>query len=201
MDVLNPLSKKVIFRMLWIISLVAALGAACKLANDPIGVILGSNTKILETVTQVGGVITQAGGMITEIGPAIDTMMPQIGTMMPDMETQIGGITTLIPGDLLGGTEVTPGPVPTDIPIMPGGTISESSPTKVSYDTDSDVKAVADYYDREMPKIGWTKVTAESKISTEEATLVYTKGGRKATVSISSFLGFGTTVEITIQGS
>ncbi len=179
------MNKRVIFRYIGLIVLLVTFGFGCQAVNN-----ISKPVQIVATNTSSASATPQAS-----IQPGLSTELP-----IPDMSTMLPDIETMIPGDLFG-PEGTLGPAPTDVPLMPGGEVTASDPNKLSFDTDSAVKDVANFYDQEMPKAGWTKVAAESSVTSSETKLVYTKGGRKATVVISEDMFMGTTVEITISGT
>jgi hypothetical protein len=175
--------EKKLFQFFWLLTILAVVSLSCSLAA---GVVPGVSTATL-TQTPTGSA-TATGGAATE-GLGLGAGMME--TMLPN----------LIPTDLdIFGGGGTVGPVPTDIPVMPGGELEESSPTRVVYTLDTeDVNQVVNFYNQEMTKNGWAKVEVESKVGSQTATLVFSKDTRKATFTIEVddlFGGMTVTIDI-----
>ncbi len=84
-----------------------------------------------------------------------------------------------------------------DIPMLPDAEVDFASGEFISYQTASSVADAADFYQDEMPKIGWTADEGNT-VFDENALLHYTKGSESADVIIGSDEN-GTTVLITIS--
>jgi len=180
------MSRKTVYRILWVsaIGVLLLASLSCKVISD-----LGSsvvNTQVEQLITQIP----------TDIGSIVTDMVPtDLGSMITEIvPTDIGSIVTEIGGIF----DQTPGAKPTDIPVVTEGAMElQSSESEVMYFTSLEFQKVVDFYQQEMPKNGWTKVAAESKTSDSEATLVFTKGNRKAKVTITDMM-IQTSVSITI---
>ena len=91
--------------------------------------------------------------------------------------------------------------VPNDIPQVEGEkNVLVDTSNFLSYTTALDLRTVEDFYEREMPANGWTKIEQGSVVSAASAIFIYEKSGRRATVTISADTGAGgTLVAIVIQ--
>lgn len=173
------MSRQKVFQHLWLVSVVAILAISCKLVTLPFQEVTEVKNTAEAIATDVGGLITEVDfeAIITESGGVIETASAEF-------------------------TEIPPltGEKPADIPVIEGGEDLFSSAGLVTYTTSKDFQTVVDFYLREMPQNGWTKNEAESSQSEGQATLVFQKGGRKATVVILDVM-ISVTVSITITGS
>ncbi len=167
-----------ILRFLWALSSLVIISLACTVAlSSPTA--SATPTKPTDTATATGAVATAPEG-----SGVLETPLPEI------TPTELGF-------DFFGGDV---GEKPADIPVMQGGELEEASQTYVEYSLEAEnVAIVVEFYEREMPMNGWTKLDTESRVEAEIATLVYSKENRKATVTIEidDFFG-GTVVTISI---
>jgi hypothetical protein len=67
---------------------------------------------------------------------------------------------------------------------MADATNRVSSGTIVTYQTDSDLKAAIDFHKENMPASNWTYDEANSMVSDQFATLVFTRQGQTAQVTL-----------------
>ena len=174
--------QKKVFQVIWLVSILVMISLACSLVGG-LGKIVGVDpTEISDAATAIEEISTEIESISTEID--IDELITEVG----------GGdiIETLIPTDMdIFGGDVDPTAKPTDIPVMAGVTLDEASETLVSYSIETELNKIVDFYNAEMPKNGWTKVEAESKVESDTAKLVFTKADRKATVTIEEDIFFG----------
>jgi hypothetical protein len=181
--------NKKLFQCLLVITLLVAASLSCNLFTKPVNVVFGITNTAGVVVTETQGSATQAGigGIMTESG----SIMTEMGGIM----TEVGGIGEIFGSDATG----TPGVKPADIPVVDDAADLVGTPVSVSYTTEKNFQAVVDFYNKEMLTNGWMKVEAESRASADSADLVFTKGVRKARISIlDNFLGV--TVTVAIQG-
>jgi len=173
------MSGQKVFQHLWLVSVLAILALSCKLVTLPFQEVAEFQNTAEALVTEVGDLATEVDfeAIITESGDIIETAAAEF-------------------------TEIPPltGEKPADIPVMEGGEDLFSSAGMVSYTTNKDFQTVVDFYLREMPKNGWVKNESESSQSEGQATLVFQKEGRKATVIILDVM-ISVSVSITITGS
>lgn len=169
------------FQFLWLLSVLALAALSCKLVSGPI----------------------QQVGEIKNTAEAVATEFESIATEFDfgDISTQVEGIATDIDlGSLATELPDLTGEKPADIPVMQGGSDLVSTSGLVTYTTEKDFKSVVDFYLREMPNNGWQKIESESRQEEGSATLVYQKGGRKATIEIADAF-ISVLVSITLTGS
>jgi hypothetical protein len=187
------------FRYLLVITLVLAVTLSCNLVMNPINQTVGVVKTGESVATDIQSIATQV-----DIG-AIATSIQDISTQVDfgGIATQIEGVATsggegLISTLMSDATEIpgVGGVKPTDIPVLKGATQINASGGEVDFVTEQSVEATAKFYQRQMPANGWQKVS--ETVKTDTATLVFQKGGRKATVQIDSLLI--TSVTITIEG-
>lgn len=77
------------------------------------------------------------------------------------------------------------GEKPADIPVLSDGVNDlVASSNLVSYFSAGNFQQVLDFYQLEMPANGWIKIDRDSSTIENLATLVFQKGGRRATVVI-----------------
>ena len=177
-----------VYQYLLVIFLIAAASLGCQLFTSPIEKVQSVATEVA-TQVNVNSISTQVGSLATENDAG------SITTEIGSLTTQIGDIGSLI-------TELPDfsGTKPTDIPIIEGGEELLASETSVSFTTNKTLQEVIDFYNKEMPANGWTKVEAESKKTEEETTLVFEKGNRKATISITDmFISLMVQISIVIK--
>lgn len=160
-------------------------------------------------ITQEGpGLLATGQTIATEQGPSLLATMQAAATQQGPglLETMQAAATQIGPG--LEGTmqavatqAASPGGAPADIPQVEGGkTNLIATNSFVSYTTPLDLRSVMDFYEREMPNNGWTKVEQGSVVSAASAIFIYEKPGRRATLTISADTGVGATlVVIAIQ--
>jgi hypothetical protein len=86
-----------------------------------------------------------------------------------------------------------------DIPLMPDASGITSVGSEVSYQTASPVKAVAEFYQAEMPKNGWTAHEMIAIVTDFAASLVFHKGEDTATIVIAPSGTGGSRVTIGVQ--
>ena len=93
------------------------------------------------------------------------------------------------------------GEKPADIPVLSDGAKDMiASQDMVSYLSPGTFQEVVDFYEREMPLNGWSKIDLDSSIIENLATLIYEKSGRRASVIITQIPFINqVTVLITIE--
>ena len=190
-----------IFRVLLVVVLLVGLSLSCNfISNVKETFELKNTAEAFITDIDIEGLVTEIDmeAMITEIDmKAIETEM---GTIATDFDFE-AIVTEFDGGELLGTAELQiPGMVgerPPDIPVLQEGTEIVESSNLVEYYIDASIGEVVTFYEREMPVNGWVKT--EDDKSDDYATLVYTKGGRKATIEVISFFG-EVSVSIIITG-
>jgi hypothetical protein len=209
------MNRKSFFRLAWALTLLLAFSLGCKLVNeaqdlvalatdiDVEGLATDIDLDSLATDIDIEGLSTDIDieRMVTDID--IDELSTEMGSVVTDMApvlTEMGSFLTDMPG--LDGTLVavaTPSGFPDDIPVMDGQKLSMSgAPNRLEYSLDADFNAAVDYYRREMAARGW--VEGGSNVQEGEASLVFQKGNRRATVHISEDFLFGLAIEITVEG-
>jgi hypothetical protein len=163
------MSNRKIYRYALILVLLVAASLSCKTVMNPDEVVEGL-------------VSTQIEGIVTDIDIESLTTDMDLGAIVTDMDIE-SIVTDMDFGD---GTPAPGGQRPADIPIMPGQTeiLTEASDW-VMYNVTAQFQAVIDFYEKEMPANGWSKVTGESKVESDYAYLVFEKQGRKAVLEIS----------------
>ena len=176
---------------MWLISILVIVSMSCSLLGNFV------EEQIDKTIS------TEIESLTTEID--VDSIITQVD--LDSISTEIGSITTEINPEEIISTlipePVNTGEKPDGIPnnIEPNSELITSK-IHVEYTVQKTIKEAADYYDREMPLNGWTKVAAESKVEADLTTLVFTKDNRKATIKIEEdFIFGGTVVTIDIVGS
>jgi hypothetical protein len=124
-----------------------------------------------EAIETIQGVATQIGESgLPETVQAVGTQIEESGVP----ETMQAFATEIV---------VEPGEVPPDIPVMEGEKNAFfGSEETITYTIDAGFQDVLDYYQREMPARGWTKIEGSSVVTEALATLQYEKPDRKATV-------------------
>ena len=196
------MNKQSIFRILLVVILLVGLSISCNFISDVKETFeLKNSVEAIITEFDIEALSTEFDieSMATEFDfEAIETEIESMATEF-DFEAIV---TEFEGGELLGTPEFqipeVVGERPADIPIMPNaGEITESSDF-VEYFIEVDISQVISFYELEMPKNGWGK-TREEKAD-EYATIVYTKGGRTATVDLNFFFG-ETSVSIAIEGN
>ncbi len=200
-----------LFRYLLVITLVLAVTLSCNLVMNPINQTVGvvktgesiaTAVQSVATQVDVGAIATSIGDISTQVDVgAIATSIQDVATQVDfgGIATQIQGVATSGPGNMVSTLMADTGgggAKPADIPMLNGATQLNASATEIDYVTQETVDNAAKFYQRQMPANGWQKVS--EKIQPDTATLVFQKGGRKATVQIDSMLV--TTVSITIEG-
>jgi hypothetical protein len=183
------------FRWLWLICIVVMVSISCSLLGNVV------ENQINKTIsTQVESVVTNADVQSIATQVDLNSIVTQID--VGSLATQINPdeifntVETMIPG------EGTSEPPPPDVPIMPANSDLVTSKTSIEFTVQNSIKEVTDYYEKEMPAKGWTKVQAESKVESDVTTLVFTKDNRKATITIEEDIIFGgTSVTIDIVQS
>lgn len=168
-----------VYRFLMVLVLLVASSLSCELFSFSI-------EKEVEKIEET------AGAVITEV--ELEGIETEVGSILTEVGNEniiegIEGLVTELPQ--IGGE------APEDIPIIEGSTDLVASKTFVTYSTDKDFKTVIEFYNTEMLKLDWTKVENESKQETDTATLVFTKGTRKATIEITDFFMLLVTITIT----
>ena len=170
-------------------SILAIVSMSCSLlgnfVEDQIDKTISTEIESLTTEIDVDSIITQVD---------LDSITTEVGSIITEINPE-EIISTLIP------EPVNTGEKPDGIPIIEPNSDFVTSKTHVEFIVQKTIKEAADFYDKEMPVNGWTKVAAESKVETDLTTLVFTKDNRKATITIEEdFLGGGTVVTIDIVG-
>ncbi len=74
--------------------------------------------------------------------------------------------------------------LPEDIPLMPDAKVQAAMPGLIAYNTESSVKEVAAFYQKEMPTQGW-KQSGETTIIENVAMLAFEKTGRELSIMVS----------------
>lgn len=209
------MERKSFFRLAWALTLLLAFSFGCKLVNEAQEMVAfatdigglateidleGLSTEIdlegLSTEIDLEGLSTQVDleGLVTEVD--IDELSTQMAPILTDM----GSFMTDMPG--LDGTLIaaaTPSGFPDDIPVMDGEKLNMSgTPTRLEYWLDTDLNTAVEFYRREMPARGW--VEGSSTVGDGEASLVFQKGSRRATVRIEENFLFGLAFDITVEG-
>jgi hypothetical protein len=177
------------FRIGWLVSVVMLTALACTCGP------LAQATQGIETVqavaSQAQGLVTQAQGLATE-GVALATQLEESGMF----ETANAAYTELAGVDgyqtaLAITTQVSDEPTPEDIPLYPQNTAVLNFGEAFGYAALADIPTVTEFYKTEMPNNGWE--LAEDPIESEQsAILVYTKGDRRTTITMSPGEGFTT---------
>ena len=206
------MNSKVVFRFLWAISILVMVALSCRLTSragelkatgEALATDIESGRKILGTgeafATQIGesGIKETMQAVVTDIDEsglqetfqAVTTEIDQSGIK----ETLQAAATDL---PKLSGDK------PADIPVFEGQKDDlVSSAEIVSYISAGSFQEILDFYEREMPSNGWSKVNQDSSILENLANLTYQKNGRKAIILITHVPFISqTTVLITIQG-
>lgn len=168
------MQKKMIYRIVWGMSLIMIFSLACGLVDQIVGVksaaeaVSTSVEQGMELLNTLPAIVTEfEGSGIAETAKSVVTEMPVLSGEKPD-----------------------------DIPVMEGATSLAGSTEVVSYITDAGLQAVVDFYKREMPANGWSEVKVEVKSDTAE--LKYSKGSREAEITIVQ-IPFINQTNVTIQ--
>lgn len=181
------MAQKKVFRWIWFVSILALITVSCNLfgslIEDQIDKTIGTEAEAMLTEIDIESIVTEADieSLVTEMD--IESLVTEIN---PD--EILDAVTTMIP------VPENTGERPEGIPILEPNSDFITSKTHVEFVVEKPVKEVTDYYEKEMPLKGWTKVAAESKVEADLTTLVFTKDSRKATIEIEEDLFFGGTL-------
>jgi len=209
------MNRKSFFRLAWVLTLLLTFSMGCQLVTraQEWGAVVtemeGLATEIdiegLSTQIDLEGLTTDIDirGLSTEVnieGLVTEINIDELATEMAPVLTDMGALLTDMPG--LDSTLIavaTPAGFPEDIPVMDGPKLNMSgTPTRLEYTLDTDFNAGVDYYRREMLARGWTETS--SNVQDGDASLIFQKGARRATVVICENFLFGLTFEITVEG-
>jgi hypothetical protein len=129
------------------------------------------------------------------LAPTLQAAAPEIRATLEALATEqpVDGVSarqTIVA--LAGGGEV-----PEDIPLPEQRQLLVTSPTRVTYTTQTGYGAILELYQSEMPERGW-EALPESVTTPQASQLRYRKGGRTATVVIAKLVE-GTTVDVSIE--
>jgi hypothetical protein len=86
-----------------------------------------------------------------------------------------------------------------DIPLMPDATNIVSVGSEVSYDSASPLKTVAEFYETEMPRNGWTADPMLTFVTDFAGSMGFTKSDETATIVLAPSGTGGTRVTIGVQ--
>jgi hypothetical protein len=209
------MNRRNFFRFAWALILLLTLSMGCKLVNEAQELMaLATDVQALATDIDLESLATDIDleslvtdvdieGVATDIdleGLVTDVDMNELATEMAPLITEMGSILTDMPG--FEGTLIpvsTPSGFPDDIPVMEGQKFEMSgSATRLDYTVDADINAAVEFYRREMAARGWAE--GSSNVGEGEASLVFQKGSRRATVGISEDFLFGIAIEIAVEG-
>ena len=169
------MNKKQMSITFLMVGVLLAASVACSFFSDL--------RKVSDTADTAEAFITDADidmGTVEAMGPTLEAMAPTLKAKITE-----SGISETLQAAATNIPIPTQGEKPADIPLMDGSRSLEITSSKlVSYIIDAAFDDVVAFYDREMPVNGWTKNTAESEKTDNYVTLVFEKGGRKATVTI-----------------
>ena len=130
-------------------------------------------------VTQQGpSLLATAQAFTTQQGPEIAQTLQAVATQQgPSLQATTQALATRI--------SATQGPPPTDIPEFQGPKQTLfSSPGVISYTTQQTLSSIKEFYEKNMPPNGWTRIENQSVISDNAVVLVYEKAGRRATIAL-----------------
>ena len=158
----------------------------------------------LPTRVDLEGLITEVGSYATEFDlSAFETENSVIATQMSAMSTEIGlgNLITQMPA--LQGTLavfVTPSGFPADIPLLEGErSFMAGTANQLQYAARSKIPEAVEFYRREMAARGWVE-GPDSRVLDNMAVLIFQRGDRKVTVTITEDFFFGVLVSIIIEG-
>jgi hypothetical protein len=212
----GAMNIRMIFRWAWVILILATFSLGCKLVTGvsrAITIATEVNLEGLATEVDLGSLptkvdlenlMTQVGGIATEIDQgAFETENSVMATQMGAMATDLGLGDLMTQMPVLQGTMmafVTPSGFPADIPILEGErTFMGGTANQIQYAVQAKVSDAVEFYRREMTARGWSE-GSNSQVQADVAVLVFQRGDRKVTVTITKDLFFGAIVSIIIEG-
>ena len=197
-------------KLIWVLTALIGFSLACQSlsairddydqARETVGSIA---TQAQQIITQAQGIATQfdeseamatARALATEHGPAVISTGQALATQVADegylktaeaLVTQ--GSNELLPTlRALATQSLYPAPPPEDIPIFPGGEVTNlfSNQSVVSYIVDADLTEVLDFYKKTMPVLEWLDVSDDDAVMEGTAILKFFKPERVATVAL-----------------
>jgi len=199
-------------KLIWVLTALIGLSLACQSISairedydQARGTVGSIATQAQQVITQVQGIATQIDesdalatgrALATEHGPAVISTGQALATQVADegylktaeaLVTQ--GSSELIPTIQAFATEsLFPGPPPEDIPIFPGGDVTDlfTNQSVVSYYVDASLPDVVDFYKTTMPIFEWLEVSDDDEVMEGGALLKFFKPDRIATVTLTS---------------
>lgn len=204
--------RRTIYRFIWVVSLLVVFSLGCGLVTqikglkstaEVAGTAVESGRELLDTVQAIATQVDVSGVKVTLLAAATEVgesgfkeTLQAISTQVEDSdfrETVQAAATQIF---------IPPEDIPEDIPVMDGEKNAfVGSSQAISYFIDADVGLVLEFYQREMPARGWSKIDYGTMVTDVSAELHYEKEDRKATVVISEVPVLGqVTVVITIEG-
>ncbi len=123
--------------------------------------------------------------------------------LIPEM-TELPPAPTAVPPSELAEEGAAPpaaGEVPADLPVMADAQISVSQENLLVYHTDSSIAEAADFYQSQMPELGWSQMEGVGMVTEDMAMMQFEKEGKIAQVLImpDAATGEGTQVSISLQ--
>ncbi len=123
--------------------------------------------------------------------------------LIPGM-TELPPAPTAVPPSELAEEEAPPpaaGEIPENLPLMADAQISVIQDNLVVYNTSSSVADAADFYQSEMPKLGWSQMEGVGMITEDMAMMQFEREGKIAQVLAmpDQATGEGTMVSISLQ--
>lgn len=142
-----------------------------------------------DIVATAKAIATQQGPGLLETGQSLATQASNEGYIQTVEALVTQGPRDLVPTFQAVATQyLFPAPPPEDIPILPGGEVSNlfTNQATVSYYVDSELSPVITFYRNTMPQFGWTDVSDENSIRDEAAILKFFKPERVASVTLTT---------------
>ena len=199
-------------KLIWVLTTLIGLSLACQslsaISEDyrqARGTVGSVATQAQQIITQAQGIATQfeeseamatARALATEHGPAVISTGKALATQAADegylltaeaLVTQ--GSNELLPTIQAFATQsLFPAPPPEDIPIFPGGDVTNlfTNQSVVSYYVDADLLEVIDFYETTMPALEWLDVSDDDAVMEGAAILKFFKPERVATVTLTT---------------
>ena len=200
------------YKILWLLTMLIGFSLACESLtaiqqdyNETRGTAGAIATQADQIITQAKGIATQIGdspafgtarAIATEQGPAVIATGQAYATIAADegyLQTA-EALVTEGSGELLTKLQeaatqyLFPGAPPEDVPVIGSGDVTHlfANQSTVSYIANTDVPELVNFYQDEMPDLGWSDVSDDGLIREKAAVLKFSKPDRVATVTLTT---------------